>query len=340
MTPDHSHRTSVVPRVASALDPYVDLAETTRSGIVESVHRGAVVVLGPDGAVACAAGDPSVGVYPRSATKPLQALAMVQCGLALPSRLLVLVAASHSGTPIHLDGVREILASAGLDESALQNTPDLPLDVDASQDVIRSGGVRSALAQNCSGKHAGMLATCVINGWPTATYLQADHPLQRAITATVLATTGCPVDHVGIDGCGAPAHVTSLLGLATAFRSLVVGAAGDGGLAVTGAMSTHPDLLGGPGRDVTDLIRSVPGLVAKDGAEGVYAAALDDGRAVAFKIADGASRARPPVMLAVLRSLGIDVSTAELLLHQAILGHSSEVGQVRITDSFAAVLGV
>lgn len=322
----------------SGTEPYIDLAETTRSGFVECLHRGAVVALDRDGSIAFAAGEPSVAVYPRSSTKPLQALAMVRAGLELPSDLLALVCASHGGTALHLDGVRRILAGAGLAEEALGNTPDLPLDSDASREAVRAGGGRTALQQNCSGKHAGMLATCVINGWPLDSYLDENHPLQLAITASLPSVTGEPVVHIGIDGCGAPAHVMSLLALARAFRSIATGAAGDSGRQVAAAMSEHPVLLGGHGRDVTELVRMVPGIVAKDGAEGVYAAALPDGRAVAIKVADGANRARPPIMLAALRALGVDVAAVEPLVRQPILGHGHDVGEVRITEAFRALL--
>ena len=320
-------------------DPYIDLAETTRSGFVECVHRGAVVALDRDGSIAFAAGDPSVAVYPRSSTKPLLALAMVQAGLVLPPDLLALVCASHGGTALHLEGVRRILAGAGLAEAALANTPDLPLDSEASRDVVRSGGGRTALQQNCSGKHAGMLATCVINGWPLDSYLDESHPLQLAITASLPSVTEEAVVHIGVDGCGAPAHVMSLVGLARAFRNIAIGAAGESARQVASAMTTHPVLLGGPGRDVTELIQLVPGLVAKDGAEGVYAAALPDGRAVAIKVADGASRARPPIMLAALRAMDVDVSAVEPLVRQTILGHGREVGEVRITAALRTTLG-
>jgi L-asparaginase II len=320
------------------IDPYIDLAETTRSGFVECLHRGAVVALDRDGSIAFAAGDPSVAVYPRSSTKPLQALAMVQAGLVLPSDLLALVCSSHGGTPRHLDGVRRILAGAGLAEAALGNTPDLPLDSEASREVLRSGGDRTALQHTCSGKHAGMLATCEVNGWPLDWYLDKEHPLQLAITASLPHVTEEAVNHIGVDGCGSPAHVMSLGGLARAFRNIAVGAAGDSGRQVAAAMTAHPLLLGGTGRDITVLIQLVPGIVAKDGFEGVYAAALPDGRAVAIKIADGASRARPPVLIAALRALGVDVSAVEPLVRQTILGHGHEVGEVRITAAFRAVL--
>lgn len=321
-----------------ATDPYAVLAETTRSGFVESLHRGAVVALERDGSIAFSVGDPQVAIYPRSSTKPLQALAMLRAGLMLPPELLVLVCASHSGTPAHLVAVAEILESVGLDESALQNTPDMPLDGATSRNVIRAGHGRTSLQQNCSGKHAGMLATCVANQWPLESYLAVDHPLQIAITAALPSVTEEPVVHIGVDGCGAPAHMMSLIGLARSFRNIATGAAGPQGLAISAAMSGHPYLLGGPDRDVTALIEHIPGLIAKDGAEGVYAAALTDGRAVAIKIADGSSRARPAVMLAALEVLGVDIGDLDSLVRQPILGHGHEVGEVRVSGDLVAVL--
>ena len=325
--------------ITVATHPYAVLAETTRSGFVESLHSGAVVALERDGSMAFSVGDPQLAIYPRSSTKPLQALAMLRAGLMLPPELLVLVCASHSGTPAHLVAVAEILESVGLDEAALQNTPDMPLDGARSRDVIRAGHARTSLQQNCSGKHAGMLATCVTNGWPLQSYLEVDHPLQIAITATLPTVTEEPVIHVGVDGCGAPAHMMSLIGLARAFRNIATGAAGSDGLAISTAMSGHPHLLGGPGRDVTALVEHIPGLVAKDGAEGVYAAALTDGRAVAIKIADGSSRARPAVMLAALGLLGVDIGDLDSLIRQPILGHGYEVGEVRVSGDLGAAFG-
>ncbi len=195
------------------------LVEVIRSGMVESRHRGRVAALAADGTVALERGDVTEPIYGRSANKPLQATAMVEVGLDLPPELLALVCASHSGEPAHLEGVRRILASAGLVEDALANTPDLPLCVESAHDVIRAGGTKESIFQNCSGKHAGMLATCVINGWPLDGYLDFDHPLQRHITATMAGLGGRPVAHIGVDGCGAPAHAAPLLDLARAFAT-------------------------------------------------------------------------------------------------------------------------
>ncbi len=191
------------------------VADVVRSGFVEGHHYGSVVALDADGEVEWSVGDVESQVLPRSCNKPLQALAMVRAGLDLPSELVALVCASHSGEDFHLDGVRRILALVDLDETALQTPPDYPLD-DALRDAwIRAGGMKSSLAMNCSGKHAGMLATCVVNGWDTASYLELDHPLQRAIAEVFAECTGEPVEMVAVDGCGAPLLSTSLIGLAS-----------------------------------------------------------------------------------------------------------------------------
>ncbi len=311
-------------------EAFVPVAITSRSGFDESVHFGAVVGLGPDGRIEFVIGDPGTAIYPRSSNKPMQAVAMVRAGLQLPSELLALVCASHDGTPRHLAVVRQILATGGVDERLLGNTADLPLDEDAAEVVLRAGGGRTALQMNCSGKHSGMLVTSAMQGWPTdARYLDPGHPLQQRITAAIDELAGEEHRHIGVDGCGSPAHVYSLLGLARAFRSIAGGGAGTAGDAVYECMTMHPELVGGEERDVTKFMRSIPGLMAKDGADGVFAAALPDGRAVALKIADGANRARPPVMVAALRALGIDVSTVEPLVAEPITGHGDRVGEVR-----------
>ncbi|MEY4338666.1 MAG: hypothetical protein RLZ14_516 [Actinomycetota bacterium] len=312
-------------------DDFVPIAVTTRSGFDESVHFGAVVALGPDGHIEFALGRPEALVYPRSSNKPMQAVAMVRAGLQLPPDLLALVCASHDGTALHLDGARRILATVGLGPEALANTAAMPLDAAAATQVARDGGGPTPLQMNCSGKHSGMLATCVCNGWShDATYLDVAHPLQQGITAAIDELCEEPHAHIGVDGCGAPAHVMSLVGLARAFRNIANGGAGAAGQQVYEAMTSHPVMVGGVERDVTLLMQSVPGLMAKDGADGVFAAALPDGRAVALKVADGGDRARPPLMLAALAALGIDVAAAAPLMEERIMGHGKQVGTVRV----------
>ena len=324
----------------SVFASYVPLAVTYRNDVLESVHHAAVVALNQDGTVAFTMGDANVGIFPRSSTKPLQAHAMVQSGLNLPDELLALVCASHDGRVMHLDGARRILQSVGLDEKALANTPDFPLDEKEAEQAMRQGMRRSSIFQNCSGKHSGMLATCMAAGWSTDGYLHFDHPLQQAISDGIPALAQDPVLGIGIDGCGAPAHVLSLIGLARSFRNMAIGEAGEAGLRIHRAMSTFPDMVGGPGRDVSLLMRGIPGLMAKDGAEGVFVAALSDGRAVALKVADGANRPRPPLMRAALRALGIDISQVRPdAFDSTILGHGNWVGEVRIVGELAQIGG-
>lgn len=305
------------------------LAEVVRSGFVEGWHHGSVVAVGPDGGVLLSAGDPAAPVFPRSSNKPMQAAAMVRAGLDLPGPLLALVAASHNGEPVHVAGVREILSRAGLTPADLQNTPDLSLDEPSARAHLRAGGEPDSLHQNCSGKHAGMLATCVVAGWPTQTYLQPDHPLQRLIRATLEELAGEPAAATGVDGCGAPLFAVSLVGLARAFQALVRAEPGSAEARVAAAMRAHPYQVAGRNRDDTELMSGLAGCLAKGGAEGVHAAALDDGTAVALKIADGASRARTPVLVAALRAAGAAAPVLAQLATTPVLGHGVPVGEVR-----------
>jgi L-asparaginase II len=282
------------------------LLEIVRSGFVEGRHRGSVIALDPDGTPAFVLGDVVSPIFPRSCNKPIQAVAMLRCGLDVPPDLLALTGASHSGEPFHIDGVRRMLASAGLDESLLQTPPDFPLDDEAMREHVRAGGDRRPIAMNCSGKHAAMLVTCAVNGWPTATYREPGHPLQQRIAATFAELTGEPVEATGVDGCGAPLLSTSLTGLARAFRALVVAPTGSAERAVVDAFSAYPEFASGSKRDEAALLRAIPGAVGKAGAEACYAIGLPDGRAVALKVDDGHPRARPPVMTAALRRLGVD----------------------------------
>jgi L-asparaginase II len=283
----------------------VPVAEIIRSGFVEGHHYGSLVALAADGSVDWSVGAVESPILPRSCNKPLQALAMVRLGLDLPDELLALVCASHSGEDFHLDGVRRILTAAGLDESALQTPPDHPLDDTAREAAVRAGRPKDSISMNCSGKHAGMLLTCVINGWDPTTYLSPDHPLQRAIAATFAEHTGEPLTAVAVDGCGAPLLSSSLTGLARAFRALAV--ADDGpARRVADAIRRHPEFVSGTTRDELALLRSVPGAIGKAGAESCYAVALADGRAFAAKTDDGAPRVRPVLMAAALQRAGVD----------------------------------
>ncbi len=304
------------------------LAHVTRSGFVEGVHHGTAVALDPEGRTVLAHGDPSAPMLPRSALKPLQVLAMLRAGLQVEGELLALAAASHSGEPFHLGGVDRMLDAAGLTEEALQNVTDLPLGDAERLRWQRAGLAPSRRAQNCSGKHAAMLATCRQNGWPEASYLDPAHPLQSLIVDTVADLAGEQVSATTVDGCGAPALAISLTGLARAFARLATAAPDTLEGRIANAVREYPQWLGGTDREVTELIRGVPGLIAKDGAEAVYAAALPDGRAVALKIADGSDRARQVVMVALLKRLGVDEPAMTSMTGLPILGHGQPVGSV------------
>ena len=288
------------------------VAEIVRSGFVEGHHYGSLVALAADGSVDWSVGDVDVPILPRSCNKPVQALAMVRHGLDLPPELLALTCASHSGEDLHIEGVRRILDTAGLEESLLQTPPDYPLDDDARETVIRAGCAKQPILMNCSGKHASMLVTCVVTGWDTATYLEVDHPLQVAIAETFAELTGEPVTAVAVDGCGAPLLSTSLVGLATAFRRLALGVDGRdhpdrGAVRVADAIRRHPTYVSGSSRDERALLSALPGAIGKAGAESCYAVALADGRAFALKTDDGAPRVRPVLMAGALRRSGADV---------------------------------
>ena len=310
------------------------LAEVVRSGFTESRHRGLAVALAADGSVLLAAGAVDEPVFPRSSNKPMQAAAMVRLGLGLEGKLLALAAASHSGEDYHVAGVREILAGAGLTEAALQTPPDLPLDEDAARAHILSGGTPDSVHMNCSGKHAAMLATCVVNGWPTETYTDPEHPLQVHIRNVVSELAAEPVAAVGVDGCGAPLMAISVHGLARAFRAIVTAADSTPERKVADAMRAYPEWTSGTTRSERLLMDAVPGLLLKGGAEGVDGFALADGRAGGVKIDDGAARGRVPVTVSLLRALGAErdpgVDTARLaeLAETPVFGGGRVVGAI------------
>nr|WP_204920266.1 asparaginase [Microlunatus panaciterrae] len=299
-----------------------------RSGFVESVHHGRVAVTNPDGSLAASLGAALAPMYPRSSSKPLQAIGMVRAGLDLDGELLALACASHSGEDFHLDGVRRILALSGLDESVLQNTPDYPLDEVAREEWLRAGHGKTSLTMNCSGKHAAMIRTTVCNGWPLDTYRDPDHPVQLAILQTIDDLTGELASHVAVDGCGAPLSAVTLYGVARAFGRIAVSTEG-AEAKVAAAIRQHPQWVSGTRRDELALHRAIPGSVVKAGAEAVCAIGLPDGRGVAVKVSDGNPRARAVLMAGVLQRLGFDHPTLTELASTPVLGHGEPVGEIR-----------
>jgi L-asparaginase II len=312
------------------------LAHVIRSGLVESRHHGSVVALDADGGIAMDIGATDTPMFPRSANKLAQAAAMVEAGLDLPESLLALAAASHSGERFHVAGARQILAGVGLDEGDLQNTPALPLDPAAAADHVRTGGLASSITADCSGKHAAMLVTCVINGWSTRDYLDPAHPVQQAIVAGVDRWSGRAPDNViGVDGCGAPLVGMALTDLARMFGSLATAAPGSAPRRVVEVVQNHPEYTSGTTRDEARLIRGVPGIVAKAGAEGVIAAAFDDGRAIAVKLDDGTERARSLILAAALRRIGVDAEVLDSF-NPAVLGGGHPVGRIQLAGPLDA----
>ena len=309
------------------------VAEVVRNGFVESVHHGSVVALAPDGAVLWSVGDVESPMFPRSSSKPLQVVGMLRAGLGdvlgSDAELLAVAAASHDGSPYHVALVERMLALGGLDASALRNTPTLPYSESAAHEVLRAGGGPSSLLQNCSGKHAAMLVTAAHNGWSLEDYRAPEHPVQQAILEAIADLTGERPQHVAVDGCGAPLLSVSLVGLARAFGALTTAAEGSPERQVADAMRGFPQAVAGPERAATCVMRAVPGLLAKDGAEGVYGTALADGTAIALKIADGAARAAVPVLLEALRRVGVPGEDLAEVPVAPILGAGHRVGEIR-----------
>jgi L-asparaginase II len=252
----------------------------------------------------------------------MQASAMVRNGLKLEPRLLALVEASHSGAAIHQEGVLEILAGAGLSESDLQCAFDKPLG-DAER-IAWGEKPATRLAMNCSGKHAGMLATCVINGWDIKTYLNADHPLQVAVLNEIEGLVGAKVSNKTFDGCGAPLFAVTTRELANAIRNITI-SKDPVHIEVMSAARAFPEMVAGDGRLTTRTMQSVVGLFMKEGAEAVEVASMSDGRTLVFKISDGSWRAFGAIMHAALLEWGI--TTTEEAFN--VYGGANIVGGMR-----------
>jgi L-asparaginase II len=318
--------------------------EVVRGDIVESVHRVSVAVVDAAGRLRASAGSPEQVTFARSAVKPIQALPLVTDGIldsfGFGDRELALCCASHSGEPWHVDTVLGMLKRIGVGEGALACGAHPPFH-EASARALRENGIEPGrVHNNCSGKHAGMLALASGHGWPVAGYEQAGHPVQRRMLAEMSAWSGVPPDAIAIavDGCGVSTFAMSVEAMARAFGALA-GAArrGEAGPErVLRAMGRYPEYVAGTGRLCTELSRAVHGrILAKVGAEGVYCAAVPGAElGIALKVEDGAWRAAEPALLAVLRSLALitDDEMAELAVfaEPAILNTRGErVGRLR-----------
>lgn len=298
------------------------LAEYVRSHVVESQHRGFLIALNADGSTNLELGNSSHLIFPRSTVKAFQAAAMVRHGLQLEPRLLALGASSHSGSAHHIAAVHEILATVGLDETALQCMLDKPL----GEAERRAYGDQppTRIAMNCSGKHAAMLATCVRNGWSIENYLDPDHPLQVACREELENLSGEKITLTSTDGCGAPLFLISVAGLARAVRAITL-STDVAHRTVIEASRAFPEMVAGEGRLTTTMMRAVDGLYMKDGVEAVEVASMPDGRTLVFKVSDGSIRPFRALVHAGLKRLGID-SPYEV---EPILGGGKVIGEIR-----------
>lgn len=293
------------------------LAEVLRGNAVESRRRGSFAVVDAAGRVVSSAGPIEALVFPRSAVKPLQALPLIESGaverLSLSRKEIALACASHRGEPAHVDAVRSWLAAAGLDADALECGAHPPLGGAAAAALVRQGVAPSPLHNNCSGKHAGFLCTAVHLGENPRGYIQADHPVQRRVTAALAEMTGADLVAApcGCDGCGIPTYAMPLRAVARGMARMA-DTAGLGperaraAAVILDAMAAEPFFVEGTASFVTDCMTVAGSTVRlKVGAEGVYAAALPHhGYGIALKIEDGAGRAAELVMASLLRSLG------------------------------------
>jgi L-asparaginase II len=294
-----------VAAMAAKTKDFVELAEVTRGELTESWHRGIAVLTGPDGKIIAERGNAKRLIYPRSAIKPLQTLAMVRSGMKLEGAELAITSASHRGTDAHLALVRSILAKAGLEESDLQ-CPE-------------------GIGYNCSGKHAGFLTCEVINGWNKAEYLSIDNPMQTLVIEVLEEFSGEKILHSTVDGCGAPLHSMTVEGVAKAmgkfcleekelFNNLIANG---------WVISNH---------GVPDAILLDAGFLAKNGAEGVFVVATRQGHGIAIKIADGSLRAAPLIAIKLLHDHQLITDKQYSELHEQlavpVLGGGKPQGEI------------
>lgn len=268
-----SSNQQIIDAIAASTKDFVELAVVTRGNLVESWHRGIAVVTDPEGKTVLNRGNGKRLIYPRSAIKPLQTVAMRRVGLDLTGEQLAITSASHRSTKEHIKLVQEILAKANLPESALK-CPD-------------------GIVYNCSGKHAGFLYSCVLNGWDTDSYLDIENPIQQKVIEVLEEFSGEKILHSTVDGCGAPLHAMTVEGIARATGLL------------TKTETELVDTLTGNGwvisnHGVPDAVLLDSGFIAKNGAEGVFAVGTRLGYGICIKIADGNLRAAPLVALKLL----------------------------------------
>lgn len=326
--------------------PPIDV-EVTRAGLVESVHHVAACVVDDNGVLIYGAGELDVPVFLRSAAKPFIAAAVIEAGVgrefALEPREIAVMAASHHGEAIHVEAVRSILRKIGMDPSALQCGVHWPYDEAAANALRLAGEEPTALHNNCSGKHAGILALCKVLGSDPSTYLSAEQPAQRYILefCARLSDDVAATWPLGIDGCGIPVYATSLRKAALSFARFaslrgIDEADAQALRTVRDAMTAYPAYVAGTGAFDTELMLAAKGTIAaKSGAEGVHGvAAIPYGYGYAAKVLDGSSRARGPSTLSVLHHLQVldQATTAGLARfgHPAVYNRAGDaVGEIR-----------
>ncbi|MBD0330748.1 MAG: asparaginase [Thermoleophilia bacterium] len=282
--------------------------EVRRGGVVEARHRVHAAAV-RKGRLVAARGDAGLVTFLRSAAKPFQALPLARGRPDLDERELAIASASHLADDDQLAAVRSLLAKAPADEEELECGPE--------------GGSR--LRHNCSGKHAGMLALARANGWPVPGYRLAGHPVQQALLAEMAAAAEVAADTIAtaVDGCGVITFAVSLERVARAFARLETL---DGGARVAASMRAYPELIRGAAAADTQLMRALPGWVAKGGAEGVIGAAGPGGLGVALKVEDGAGRAIRPALAAFLAGLGTPVPA--LAVQPLVNSRGETVGEI------------
>jgi len=273
------------------------VAHVTRNGKVESVHRGHIAVVTPEGTVVAHFGDPEHQTYIRSAAKPFQIMPLLESGAVeqygLTDRELAVIIASHNGEPVHVEAVKSIHEKVGLTESDLQCGKHPPMHKPTGDELLRSGQALTAFHNNCSGKHSGMLALAKFKGWPLDSYLQPEHPVQLAIKEKIAAFSGLPAEqiHVGIDGCSAPVFYLPVRNIALMYARL---AAGELPLtrSIFDLMWQNAEMIAGRDRFDTVLMQTTQGkLVSKVGAEGIRCVGMSGERplGIALKIEDGST---------------------------------------------------
>ena len=290
--------------------------------MVESVHHGRLLILDGSGKPLLALGEPERLIYPRSAIKSIQASAMVRLGLKLQPKELALVCASHAGSAEHQRVALSILNSVGLDEMALRNTPDRPLG--AEERKAWGDCEATALAANCSGKHAGMVATSLLQGWDVKSYKDPSHPLQVAIRDEFERLSGEVISKISVDGCGAPLFAMTLIGMARAIHR-ITNSDDPVHQEVVAACTSFPEMVSGKGRIVTEAMQMIPGLLVKDGAEGVMIASQRDLGTVVWKMSDGSNRGDRALLSASLSHLGISLAFDPV----PVYGDGEVVGEIR-----------